>query len=656
MKQPRRGLVDRSTMPTDQGWNLRGRNVQSTDGPIDTRIYLLAFSVLFGLGAAALSGYSYGLSNHAEQLPVIFRLIDAEYLTNDFFVNAASGFGPSHYYSHAFAFVAGYIPIHVAMAAIWLLTFIAVIVITAFAARDIVGSVLGGMIAAILVSLSSPFSLGFDAIALMPVLTPRFLALPFGLFAIWRGIRGQAICAAIASLPAILIHPTLGLETAVLALAAAVANSFWCWRVRRGIDSLQARGLALGILIVGLTSLLWIVPTILTGTSFSSTSDDLVRINAYFRFPHQLVPSTWDMGSWALAAGFAVAVAIALAEFRRRTTNSESGRQERSAIGFATVSTFSLIAVALLGGYVFLELIPTRIAVNAQVFQLVVVAAWLGWILMAGVIAEFVMSGRWRWAALFVVSAASAPTLFVFTAFTFAASKLSGGATFRSKLFFAGIAILIFDTMVLTKVWVGQPTLRDVLLVALGLPVVLMIAVSSRLKPVALAALAGGLVVVSTSLALDREEVLPNNIPFVSSFLAKTQPILTLDQAFRKGESHAEDYTLILAARNSTHADAVFLIPWNWQNWRLFANRAVVVDREAFPFGEGAMEEWYDRYLDIYDEGAGYPDDVTESELLELQRRYGFHYAVVPIGARMSFPVTATSEHWKLVQVAETVP
>ena len=45
------------------------------------------------------------------------------------------------------------------------------------------------------------------------------------------------------------------------------------------------------------------------------------------------------------------------------------------------------------------------------------------------------------------------------------------------------------------------------------------------------------------------------------------------------------------------------------------------------------MEEWYGRYLDIYDQGAGYPYDVTESELLELQRRYGFHYAMLPVGA-----------------------
>ena len=637
----------------------RDRSIGDTDGPspggpIDSRLVLLSFSVLFGLVTASLSGYYYGLGDQAPQLALISRIIDPGYLTNDFFVNAASGFGPRFYYSHLLAFVASFVPLHIAVAVMWLLAYVAVIAITSFTARALTGSVLGGMIAAILVTLSSPFSLGFAATALIPILTPRFLALPFALFAIWKGIRGQAIFAAIASLPGILIHPTLGFETAVLALAAAAVNSRCRWRIRRVNPSRHAWRLMLGILIVGLTSLLWIVPTMLTGVSFSSTTDDLVRINAYFRLPHHLVPSTWGAKYWALAAGFAVAVAIALAEFFRRSANSESRRRERSAIGFATTSIFLLIAAALLGGYVFVEIIPTRIAVIAHVFKLVVVAAWLGWILLAGVIAELLMSGRWRWAALFVVSAVSAPTLLVFTGVTFAASRLSGGATFRSKVFFAGVALLIFDTMVLTQVWMGQPTFRDALFIALGLPVVLMIAVSSRLKPVALAALAGAMVVVSTSFVMDRYDVFPKNIPGVSSFLAKTQPILTLDEAFHRGR--VDDRALILAARNTTHADAVFLIPWNWQYWRVFANRAVVVDRKAFPFQEEAMEEWYDRYLDIYDPGVGYPYDVTESELLELQRRYGFHYAVVPIGTSVSFRVLASSELWKLVQVADTVP
>ena len=641
-------------MSADRDCGIRETDGPSPGGPIDSRLVLLSFSVLYGLIAAALSGYFYGLVDHPPHLALIFRAMDPGYLTNDFFVNAASGFGPRFYYSHMLAFLAGYVPLHIVVAVIWLSTFVAVTLITAFAARDITGSLLGGIIAVVLVTLSTPFNLGFNATTWEPYLLPRFLALPFLLFAIWKGIRGQPICAATASIPGILVHPSIGLETACLAMAAAAANRLHSWRIRPDLASFQWGRLTLGALIVSLTSLLWIVPTILSGASFTLATDYLVHINAYFRFPHHLVPSTWQIRDWILGTGFAGAVAMGLFEMIQTTKAEDATRREHSGIGFALTTTFALILIVLLGGYVFIEMIPSRLAVAAHVFKLVSVAAWLGWIVIAGLIGKLLIARAWHWAALFVISAVSIPTLLVYKGITFPASKLDGGSTMKSRVFFAGVGLLVFSTMALTQAWIGQPTIRDLFLIALGMPAILLVSISSRLAPAAIAILVGGLVAVSASFILDRYEVFPKNIPGVSSYIARHQPIFTLDDALDRGK--ADDHALTIAARDTTDPDAVFLIPWDWQQWRVLANRAVVVDRKAFPFQERAMEEWYERYLAIYGPGAGYPDDVTESELLELQRRYGFHYAVIPIGASVSFPVTATSERWKLVQVADTAP
>ena len=410
---------------------------------------------------------------------------------------------------------------------------------------------------------------------------------------------------------------------------------------------------------MGLTTLLWIVPTIATRASFSLATDDLLRIYAHFRVPHHLVPSSWDVGQWALGAGFAISVAIALVEMFRTDKSSGPTRREQLGMGFAITSIFVVIAGALVGGYIFVEIIPTRLAVMAQTFRMVAVAAWLGWIVMAGLIAKLLIAKAWRWAVLFVVSAVSAPTLLIYVGITSVVSRLNGGAIMKSTVFFAGTALLVFDTMAFTHVLTGQPTTRDLILIASGLSVVLVIAMGNRLTAAALVALGGALVTVSTSLALERYDVLPKNIPGVSSYLSYTQPILTLDEAVDhawRDRPHTVD--LATVARENTGPEAVFLIPWgwDWQYWRLFTERAVVVDFKAFPFQDEGMEEWYGRYLDIYDQGAGYPYDVTESELLELQRRYGFHYAMLPVGAGMSFPVLASSGDWKLVQVAESVP
>ena len=371
-------------------------------------------------------------------------------------MNSASGFGPVFFYSHVLAFLAGYVPLHVAMAVLWLFAFIAVILVTAFTAKDVTGSVLGGMIAAILITLSAPFALGSAATVFEPSLIPRFLAMPFGLFAIWKGIRDQPIIAATASIPAILVQPAIGLETVGLALAATAANRLFHWRTRRDFTFRQLRNLGIGVLIVGLTTLLWIVPTIATRASFSLATDDLVRIYAHFRVPHHQVPSSWDVGQWALGAGFAIALAIALVEMFRTDKSSGPTGREQLGIGFAITSIFVVIAGALVGGYIFVEIIPTRLAVMAQTFRMVAVAAWLGWIVIAGLIAKLLIARTWQWAALFVVSAVSAPTLLVYKGITFAASRLDGGSMMRSTVFFAGVAVFIVDTLVVaTEVLIG---------------------------------------------------------------------------------------------------------------------------------------------------------------------------------------------------------
>ena len=77
-------------------------------------------------------------------------------------------------------------------------------------------------------------------------------------------------------------------------------------------------------------------------------------------------------------------------------------------------TVFVVIAAALLVGYVFVEIFPTRLAVMAQTFRMVALAAWLGWILIAAQIAGLLDRRAWRWAALSAASAVSVPTLLVY--------------------------------------------------------------------------------------------------------------------------------------------------------------------------------------------------------------------------------------------------
>ena len=76
---------------------------------------------------------------------------------------------------------------------------------------------------------------------------------------------------------------------------------------------------------------------------------------------------------------------------------------------------------------------------------------------------------------------------------------------------------------------------------------------------------------------------------------------------------------------------------------------------EGVSFREEGMLEWHRRYRAVYDleHGAGYPHDCTETDLSELQERYGFHYAVVPVDLSLHFSVVETSEKWALVRTLD---
>lgn len=615
---------------------------------------LTVFSVLIGLLSAALSRYNYGINNQAVYLPELLRAVDPSYLTNDFWLNSASEFGPRFYYTRALALAADFVSIPAISYLLFIVARCALSVAAAFATRDISGSTTAALIVASLSVSASPFLLGHDAgfsNAVDRFLTPRTLAEPFMLFAIWRGIRGEAMWAASASIPAILMHPTLGASVAGIALIAAMPR---CLRLAQPycLKTRECMHFVLGFLLVGFaTGLFWIVPAIGSGAIFSSSLDanEFVYILASVRHPHHLVPSTWPVQHWMAAGAFAAAAVIALAEFRQARV-AETDQREHQARVMAIMAMFVAMTFCFFADWFFVEVIPTRWAAAAYFYRLVVVFAWLGGMLISAAIANQLVRKDLRWAVLGLVSLLSAPALLLYQVAL--STKIHGpGTERRATPLFVAVAVLI-----LVGVFIFHRANFATLFVAVvGMGVAVAIAVYPRLAPVSLAALAVVLILVVGVLSLHRSGFLRGGGGGkISSFVAHLQPVLTLDEVREhfKGRARAD---LAAAAKAGTESDAVFLVPAKWKEWRLLARRAVVVDRKAFPFREEGMLEWHRRYRAVYDleHGAGYPDDFTEVDFQELQERYGFHYAVVPAGHSLPFPVLATSGKWTLVQASD---
>ena len=374
----------------------------------DTR-RLLAFAVLVGLVAAATGEYHFGFADLFVHLPEILRTLDAGYLANDFWLNAQDAFGPRFYYRHAFAAAASVVPLWLAYAAAFVLAVVAVSVATAFATRDLTGSTLAAVVAVPLTMWTVPFFLAdWPAIraANAAAATPELLAEPLCLLALWRGIRGRPVQAAAFSVPAILLHPTFGLASAAVALAASLAHLGSGSTEGRLARWHRAWPLAAGAGIVSVLALgFWFVPAMLTGAIFALDGSEVVHLLAQVRHPHHLLPSTWPTADFLRLAVFWAAGLAALAGWAhwRREPSGEDARTAR-----AIAIAFAAVAAGLFCGWFFVEVVPSRWAATAYLFRLQTLAAWLCWILLAAAVANGV---RHVWPRVMAWLAAHGPRL-----------------------------------------------------------------------------------------------------------------------------------------------------------------------------------------------------------------------------------------------------
>lgn len=617
---------------------------------------LATFCLLFGTLAASLSGYQFGTIDHAEQLPAIYRLMDAGYLANDFQTNSATAFGPRYYFAQAMAALGGVFPLEAVYAALYLLVYIAIALITAFAARDITGSAVAGIVAATIVGSSlSVFHLSTPARVTDALLLPRFLAMPFALYAVWQGVRGNPLQSALAAAPAILAQPLLGLEAAALGLAAAIAHRAALlnhWQVSELPRGFRREGAA--ALAIFAASLFWLVPSLATGEQGGLSAEEFVRIYGHIRHPHHIIPSTWDWEQYALGALFAGAVAASLAEIWRQRRDTGGGRGSRARL-LAIIVVFALIGAALACGYLFVEVFPTRLFAVAQTFRLTIVFAWLGWLIIAYSIARAIGGGVNRRSLLIMASSVSAPTLALYKTIAYIRRLPRGdsGRDIRRLMLLSPLAALALAGAVSALHLFEMPRGVTLFLLAIGFAAAAAASVSKRRGCIALGGLACVLALTLGALYLDRAGKLPP-LPPISDAIAQRQPRFTTQEAAARFWSR-DRVALAHAAREHTPPDAVILIPWDWSEWRLFSERAVVVDWKFFLFSDEGMREWNDRYEEIYafPGGAGYPTAIGDDGLAELRRRYGFDYAVLPVGAGFRLPSVLITSRWKLADVTE---
>jgi heme/copper-type cytochrome/quinol oxidase subunit 4 len=601
---------------------------------------LVVLSILGGLLTIA-RGYAYGTGNQIEQLPLILRAANPKWLSNDFFTNMASAPGPRMFYSLFIAQLLRFVPLEVIFLLLTFLCNTITILLSGLLARDLFGDTAGLIMILLISTIGSPIRLGGAAYLTDSNLTPQLLVMPFIVGAVWAITRYKFELCAMLSMLAAVFHPLLGLETgAILLLAAPMVLLVSRLRISVSNDRLLSwtKWLSSAFALVGMT---WFWHKI-AFTTHPLDSAQFVEIVAYFRHPHHYVPSTFPLRDYLELFLFLVSVTIvAYWTVSRRFLSSNI------TILLLLVS-ICLVILSCIFGFIFVELLPSRFWVTAQPFRLLYLVNLIGMTLIAGGISKFLNNKdlQEHYDALVLILSMYAPALagFVF--------GLKACKPVVSR--WLGLSPSVYTALMTVPImvyWASQPKLA----IHFALMYVSFLVSYSLLQN-----RAGQILWISWQFLCIMLVFLgffypANPLSRITGKIA-AKPILSLSDI--KGPM-AE---VARFARANTPPSSVFLTPPDWGQFRLLAERAIVVDFKAFPFQDAAMLEWRQRLLDCYGrtKATGFsaiPEmtinykHITDDAIITLQAKYGFAYAVLYAETKTSLPVLFTTDNFKVVEV-----
>jgi hypothetical protein len=608
-----------------------------------TFLDILAFSVLIG-AAPTFLGYSFGSGDQIEQLPIVMRAMDSSFLVNDFFTNVSSTFGPRFFFAHFVALLGRVAPLPVVYFALTILSNIFVALVTVYAARDLFGgNNLAGILASSLVMGLRGFNLGSATDLFSTSLVPTSLAMPLIILSMWTMFRHRPVLSMLSAGLATLFHPLLGLETGGILWINSLCIEVIFGRVK-GQDFRRRFGsLLVALFVLSIFAALFLIPYISAEYIYP---DQFIKVLAHLRHPHHYLPSTFGLLSYLEAIGFLSASFLAWHWWRKMpATSSSHARQILFVAG--------IVLFLCLGGYVFVEIVPTRLWTMAQTFRLLLLAKWLGFVLVGGVVASHLLSRKEPlFQGLLLASALSPITMGAAHVFQQIRDWRKLNKRFLSKYLLPSLSILFVALLF----WLFPPTAGAILLFVSILVMAIALACLPRRLFYLLAVIA---ITVLLVIGLCHEKLSP--VLEIESIIGRP-----IGPQITYSELSGDEIEIARLAKANTPQDSVFLTPPHFGHFRLIAERAIVVDFKAFPFQNMAMLDWKKRIFDCY----GVPEAkgwdalkemkekyrfIDEAKLLALQSEYGFSYAVLYQDTKTTFPTVAENEEFKIVVIDDTL-
>ncbi len=591
---------------------------------------LIITAILFGVVTTVLKYGGFGISDHIEQLPLIYRNLDSNYLSADFFVNSGSESLARLFYPGLMALLAGSeggLPVVSFFMTMLVNTSISVITYF-FAGRFFNNSGMSGLYAAAAVMLVSTFALGWNTTIYHSVLIPASVAVPFLLGAIWAVFEKKVVTTILLCISAGLFHPLIGLEAGYLLLFTFALSS---WYEKQVTPTCLKRILLSAVLLVGCTA---VVAYYEYNDSQQLDTGQFIYILAHLRHPHHYLPGSFAIADYLHGGAFMLTV-LTILFFRAE----RSHRYDINAI----ILGLSIILLCV-GGYIFVEIIPTRLWTTAQPFRLLYFVKWLGLVLIAGNIHTYRVAG-WQRLLLLPVMA----NVYLMLCSNILLTGIEKTAISNKHRNMAGL--LTGSGILLALLWL-RPGMHLLHWCIFMLLILLMANYYSFVPRVLWASL-----LLITILLFANNTVRSYALQKAVAHVEKVKNYFNLDD-----RSYFASSEIITYIRTKTGEDDIFLTPPLWGELRLHARRAIVVDFKAFPFNDMAMLEWYNRMTNCYGETTekgfaaigDYNNNymtIDDTKLMELKSKYSCSYAVLYNVTPTSFDIVSGDNYYKLVLI-----
>ncbi len=598
------------------------------------RNYLI-LAALFGTITTVFTYTAYAGGNHIELIPILTRALDPTYLKNDFFTNATDGNISRLFYTKLVTTAARTEQNLLAISFILtLLSNIAISVVTFLFAQDLfLDSNMAGIYAAALAMSVTSFALGWRATIFFNSLIPATLAIPLVLGATWATARGRLLLAILICGITSLIHPLLGLEIGAILL---LASAFFYLLEQRKIGRELWQKIIIPALVFTAFALISLVPQL------QQPSIDAERFNyilAAFRTPHHRLLSTFSTQEYISAIAFLSATIILY--FGQRSLRNKN-------FNLFLAITGIIVFLLTLGGYLFVEVLPSRIWVTAQTYRLLYFIRWIGLIFVGGILANNKLERSTR--SMFMVGTLNSVTLGGVT-WAYVIKEWLQKRQYRLSILLHPYLILLIAVAIL--IYLSTSVLS---LLLLGAYIFLIQFVNHFPQKNYLIPLLVLLATILIAAGLYRQ------LPDMGHSTAVNSMAELHDN--KHSELGPQGDEVALLARQNTPEEAVFLTPPTFGHFRILARRAIVVDFKAFPFSDVAMLDWYERMTTIYgqptdlgfdmiDELNGNYANINDRTILALQEKYPFSYAVLFSETPTDFQVLFQNEKFKIINLED---